>query len=123
MKIFKSLLVAFIAVIGIAAASCSGDKKAPEKQPQLAKIIDFNATWCIPCQEFAPTFEAVAEKYNGQVSFESVDMDENPTLAQTYGVESIPMVVFLDKDGKVLAENVGVMSQSEFEQMVESYLQ
>lgn len=123
MKIFKSLLVAFIAVLGITVVSCSGEKKAYEKQPQVAKIIDFNATWCVPCRKFAPTFEAVANKYKGQVEFESVDIDENPTLAHTYGVESIPTVVFLDKDGKVITDNAGVMSQSEFEQIIESLLQ
>ena len=55
-------------------------------------VIDFNATWCGPCRQFAPTFEAVAEEMADKALFYSVDVDQHPELAQKYDVQSIPMV-------------------------------
>ncbi|MDE6199189.1 MAG: thioredoxin family protein [Muribaculaceae bacterium] len=128
MKIIKSLLIAAVAVAGVSLASCDG-KKAEEKATPEAKaekatvatIIDFNATWCGPCKQFAPIFEAAAEKYQG-VDFQSVDVDENGAMAEQYGVQSIPMVVLLDKDGNVLDTNVGFMEAADFDQLIEKYL-
>ena len=43
-----------------------------------AAVVDFNATWCGPCRMLAPVLEDVSEKYEGRVSFFSVDVDESP---------------------------------------------
>lgn len=88
---------------------------------KVATIIDFNATWCGPCKQFAPIFEAAAEVYP-QIDFQSVDVDENAELAQQFGVESIPMVVFLDAEGNVLDQSVGFIDAATFEQMIEQYI-
>jgi len=120
MKMFKTLLMAAIAVLGVSLASCSKEKKA--EKPAVVSIIDFNATWCGPCKQFAPIFEAAAEKYGDKVKFESVDVDENPALAEKYGVQSIPMVVLLDKDGNVIDQNIGYMDAAQFEQLIEKNL-
>lgn len=84
-------------------------------------VIDFNATWCGPCKQFAPNFEAVAEKYADKALFYSVDVDQHPELAARYNVQSIPMVVFIRPDGQT-ATSLGYLEEPEFDTLVASQL-
>lgn len=128
MKKIMLLLSAVIAVVALSMTSCSGDKKSDDKKSgdkkecKIATIIDFNATWCGPCKQFAPIFEAAAEKYGDKIEFKSVDVDEDPDLANQYKVESIPMVVLLDHKGNVLDSYVGYMDASQFDELINSNL-
>ena len=69
----------------------------------------------------APTIEKLAEHYDGKVVVGKVDVDDEPELAQRFGVMSIPTLVVL-KDGKEVARTVGVQPQSAIEHMVDSAL-
>ena len=84
-------------------------------------VIDFNATWCGPCRQFAPTFEAVAEEMADKALFYSVDVDQHPELAQKYGVQSIPMVVYLQSTGQY-ESTVGVLSKEDFTATIQENL-
>ena len=84
-------------------------------------VIDFNATWCGPCRQFAPTFEAVAEEMADKALFYSVDVDQHPELAQKYGVQSIPMVVYLKPTGQY-ESTVGVLSKEDFTATIQENL-
>jgi len=55
-------------------------------------LVDFWAPWCGPCRNFAPTFEALAQK-NATVSFAKVNIDQSPDLADRFNVRSIPTFV------------------------------
>lgn len=84
-------------------------------------VIDFNATWCGPCKQFAPHFDAVAAENAGNAVFYSVDVDKHPELAAQYGVESIPMVVYIKPDGTTQS-SVGYMDKEQFAAAVASNL-
>lgn len=69
------------------------------KVPQLT-VLDFNAVWCGPCRALAPVLEEMATKYEGKVTFVSVDVDKFGDLFEAYNMgQSIPAVLFLKPDG------------------------
>ena len=84
-------------------------------------VIDFNATWCGPCKQFAPNFDAVAAKNAGKAVFYSVDVDVHPELAAQYEVQSIPMVVYIKPDGTT-DSSVGYMDEAQFAEAVAAHL-
>ena len=86
-------------------------------------IVDFNATWCGPCKQFAPTFHAVAEKFAGKVLFYSVDVDVHPELAAQYGVTGIPHIQFINPaDSTANTSLMGVQTAEDFTKAVEAFV-
>lgn len=79
----------------------------------LPTVIDFNATWCGPCRQFAPIFHEVAEEMKGKALFISVDVDRNREPAIQFGVRSIPQISILYPDGTVRS-TVGFMTKEAF---------
>lgn len=76
-------------------------------------VLDFNATWCAPCLQFAPIFAEAAQQFAGQVEFISVDVETHQELVQQLGIVSIPFIVFQQPDGK-LNTWTGFLPQDEF---------
>lgn len=89
---------------------------------ELTTVIDFNADWCGPCQQFKPVFEAAAEKYAGQLNFISVNVDSCPEVAAKYKVSSIPQITFVAPDGTILASEVGSRDTADFEKLIDSVI-
>ena len=69
-------------------------------------LIDFWAPWCGPCKMFGPVVEEVANEAGDKAKICKINVDEQPELAEAYGVSSIPTVVVI-KDGKVIKQSVG----------------
>ena len=63
-------------------------------------IIDFYADWCGPCKMVAPILEELAEEYDGKVDIYKIDTDAEQQLAGMFGIQSIPSILFIPKDGK-----------------------
>ena len=82
-------------------------------------VIDFFAPWCSPCKMFSPVVDKIAEENKGSVKVGKVNIDEDPELAQEFGVMSIPTLIVM-RDGKVLNRSVGLKSQKEIEKMIQS---
>jgi thioredoxin 1 len=96
----------------------------PDKAVDQVTLLDFNATWCVPCKKFGPAFESTAAKFSDKAKFYSVDIDVNPETAKAFGVESVPTIIVIKKDGTV-DRYVGigdVLPAEKFEAIVEKAL-
>ncbi|MCR5653091.1 MAG: thioredoxin [Ruminococcus sp.] len=80
-------------------------------------LVDFWASWCGPCRMLSPLVDSVSEQYS-EVDFYKVNVDEESELAREYGIMSIPSLI-LFKDGEVLDESVGVLSEAQLKAFVE----
>lgn len=84
-------------------------------------MVDFWADWCGPCKMVAPFVEQIAADYEGKVLVGKVNIDEEPELAQRFGIMSIPTLVFL-KNGQEVERKVGVMPPEAFAAVLDQQL-
>lgn len=63
-------------------------------------VVDIYATWCGPCKKLTPILEELALEYKDRVDVYKIDLDKNRALGDAFGVQSIPMVIFLPLDSK-----------------------
>lgn len=74
-------------------------------------LLDFWASWCGPCRMVSPIVDEIA-KERTDIKVAKVNVDEQPKLAEKYGIMSIPTLAVLEK-GEVLRQAVGAQSKSE----------
>ena len=77
-------------------------------------LVDFWAEWCVPCHAIAPVLDQIAGEHDG-LKVVKLNIDEEPAIAQRYGVMSIPTLI-LFRDGEPQAAAVGAMPKSMLEQ-------
>lgn len=81
-------------------------------------LIDFWAPWCGPCRMVSPIVEEISEEIGGKAKVGKINVDDQPELAQQFGVMSIPTLVVM-KDGKVASTAVGARSKEFIMDMLE----
>ena len=88
------------------------DKARSSGKPSL---VDFGSTGCRPCDMLAPILETLKGKYAGKLNVLFVHVGQEQILASRYGIQSIPMQFFYDKDGKEVFRHLGFWPQAEIE--------
>lgn len=107
------------AVFDVTEASFEADVLV--RSTQVLVLVDLWATWCEPCKQLSPTLEALAEGADGAWVLAKVDIDENPRIAQAFGVQSVPTVIAI-ADGQPVAAFQGVQSAGQINGWVEEIL-
>lgn len=79
------------------------------KYPLL--IVDFWAPWCGPCRMVSPVIAELSQELAGKAIFGKLNVDENPMIASTFGIQSIPTIAIF-KDGKAIDGIIGAASKS-----------
>jgi thioredoxin 1 len=84
-------------------------------------LVDFWAAWCAPCRMLAPTVEAVADKYATSARVVKLNVDDNPSVSQRYGIKGIPTLI-LFKNGREEERVVGATSEGAISRMIEKHI-
>ncbi len=87
------------------------------KSSDKTVLLDFYADWCGPCRMVSPLVDEIA-KENPQYLVGKINVDNEPELAQAFGVSSIPMLVVM-KDGKIIEQSVGARPKTQILAMLE----
>lgn len=74
-------------------------------------LVDFLAPWCGPCRMVSPTIDEIARENKFGVKFVKVNVDENPSIASEYNIQSIPTIAIF-KNGKIIRTTIGAQSKS-----------
>ena len=82
-------------------------------------MVDFWADWCAPCRAVAPVLEDAAAKSGGRVTLAKVNVDENPGLAEMYGIWAIPTVLFF-RGGEVVDRVTGAVSKAVLQKILDA---
>lgn len=80
-------------------------------------LVDFWATWCMPCKMLAPVIEELSQEANGTYKVGKIDVDAAPNLAAQFGVMNIPTVMVF-RNGQVVNKSVGVVPKKQLADML-----
>jgi putative thioredoxin len=92
-----------------------------DRSHSLPVVVDFWAEWCAPCRQLGPILEREASKRSGRLELVKLDVDANPTVSQSYGIQGIPAVKAFH-GGRVVAEFVGAQPAAAVERFLDCLL-
>jgi thioredoxin len=88
---------------------------------ELPAIIDFYADWCGPCKMVAPILEELSNEYAGKLNIYKVDTDKEMELSALFGIQSIPTLLFIPKEGAPMVQH-GAIPKNIFQKVIEDRL-
>lgn len=86
-------------------------------QSDVPVLVDFWASWCMPCKMLAPIIEELAEEANNAYKVGKVDVDQEPQIAAQFGIMNIPTVLVF-KNGQVAEKSVGAVPKSKLQALL-----
>lgn len=95
----------------------SKDFETVIKTSSLPVLVDFWAEWCGPCKTIAPILVGIDLEFSDKVLIAKVDIDEHGSVAQKYGVMSIPTLI-LFSGGKEIGREIGAKSKTKILEML-----
>jgi putative thioredoxin len=107
--------------VSVDSTELSFEQDVLDRSSERPVIVDFWAPWCGPCRSLTPILESVVEAQDGAVELVKVNTDENPQLAQRYGIRSIPAVKAF-REGQVIDEFLGALPRPRVEAWVTGLL-
>ena len=90
-------------------------------ESSIPVLVDFWASWCMPCRMLAPTIEKLAEENQGNLKVCKLNTDENQNISAQYGIQGIPTLIIF-KEGKEVGRTVGVMSKEKLQEKLDPIL-
>jgi thioredoxin len=87
----------------------------------LPAIVDFYADWCGPCKMVSPILDQISKDYAGKLHVYKINTDEEQELSAVFGIQSIPTLLFIPKDGKPQAAQ-GALPKATLEKAIKDVL-
>jgi len=88
---------------------------------ELPVLIDLYADWCAPCKQLAPIVEQVSNELSGKLKVAKIDVDRNPMVAQSFRVQSIPMLALVHQ-ARVVDQVLGLVDKQAILNLVKPVL-
>ncbi len=85
-------------------------------------VVDFWAPWCGPCRMVGPIIEELSKEYSGKITFGKINVDENQTVPNSFGIMGIPTIIVFHH-GKETERIVGAYPKVHIQAILKRYLQ
>ena len=80
-------------------------------------LVDVYTQWCPPCKVLSPILENLEKEYAGKVDFYKIDLDQNPVVGNTFGIDKIPTVMLFN-NGEVKSYFVGLREEKDIKNWI-----
>lgn len=78
-------------------------------------VVDFWAPWCGPCKMLSPIIEQLAIDFSGKIVFGKINVDENPIMSGSFGIQSIPTILIF-RNGNMVDKIIGILPKVQIQQ-------